>query len=447
MEIVLAHLAELIADRAVVPVVGEGVLTLREGSGYRRVTDILAERLAAEFDAPWQAGTSVREVAAQLLKGDKHDPQFLRSRLNRLHRKLVDGCTPDDYGPALRAISKISDWPLIVTTCPSGLLEHALEQLRGIRPYRVVLGAGESQDIPAQTVEGQLLVIHAFGRVSRSLSFPLTDEDILENLRDFQGDHRPERLLDVIANKSLLFLGTSMPDWLTRMFIRALRRGRLSNDQYLKALADEPQDDRLVGFLENLRQTRIYQGQPAEFAEQLLEAWQEESEDPDRINRLPELEETSLHEADIFLSYSSADRPAAERAVQAFREHDLSVWFDGEQLRAGDGFEARIRQGVRKCEFFVPLISKNTERDRESYFRTEWRMALDRTKSQTGAERRFIVPLIIDDELAPGALGAVPADFLDLTIEQAPRGMPSTELLRQLVDDIRSLRMKQAAGQ
>ena len=73
----------------------------------------------------------------------------------------------------------------------------------------------------------------------------------------------------------------------------------------------------------------------------------------------------------IFLSYASQDSAAAQRLCDALRAAGLEVWFDQNELRGGDAWDAKIRSQIRECALFMPLISANTDARSEGYFRRE----------------------------------------------------------------------------
>jgi hypothetical protein len=78
-----------------------------------------------------------------------------------------------------------------------------------------------------------------------------------------------------------------------------------------------------------------------------------------------------------YFSATSEDAPAAERLCAALS--GIAVWFDRSELRGGDVWDAAIRQQIRACALFVPIISVNTRARAEGYFRLEWKRAADRS--------------------------------------------------------------------
>jgi TolB-like protein/Tfp pilus assembly protein PilF len=113
----------------------------------------------------------------------------------------------------------------------------------------------------------------------------------------------------------------------------------------------------------------------------------------------------------VFLSYASEDADAAKHICDALRVAGIEVWFDQTELRGGDAWDQKIRQQIRDCALFVPIISAHTQARPEGYFRLEWKLAVDRTHLMV-AEKAFLVPVAVDATPEPEAL--VPAQFREV---------------------------------
>ena len=98
----------------------------------------------------------------------------------------------------------------------------------------------------------------------------------------------------------------------------------------------------------------------------------------------------------IFLSYSSDDKEAALRLCEALKNAGLEVWIDQSELRSGDAWDQSIRQRIKECSVFVPMISASTQAREEGYFRLEWKLAIDRSYLMAD-DRAFLFPVVIDD--------------------------------------------------
>jgi hypothetical protein len=113
----------------------------------------------------------------------------------------------------------------------------------------------------------------------------------------------------------------------------------------------------------------------------------------------------------VFLSYASQDAELARGICDALRAAGIEVWFDQSELRGGDAWDQKIRQQIRDCALFVPIISANTQARPEGYFRLEWKLAVDRSYLMA-AEKAFLVPVVVDATPEPEAL--VPTQFRDV---------------------------------
>lgn len=121
----------------------------------------------------------------------------------------------------------------------------------------------------------------------------------------------------------------------------------------------------------------------------------------------------------VFLSYASQDAGAVERICAALRAAGIEVWLDRSELRGGDAWDHKIRDQIRDCRLFLPVISANTERRDEGYFRREWSLAVDRTRDMAH-NKTFLVPVVIDGTSERSA--SVPEKFHELHWTRLPAG-------------------------
>jgi hypothetical protein len=127
----------------------------------------------------------------------------------------------------------------------------------------------------------------------------------------------------------------------------------------------------------------------------------------------------------VFLSYASADREAARALKDALPAFGLEVWYDESELGGGEQWDQKIRKQIRECDYFMPLISAQTEARHEGYFRREWRLAVERTLDMAD-DHPFLLPIVIDDTGQSGA--RVPEKFLTIQWLKVPAGKPTPAL-------------------
>jgi TolB-like protein/cytochrome c-type biogenesis protein CcmH/NrfG len=131
----------------------------------------------------------------------------------------------------------------------------------------------------------------------------------------------------------------------------------------------------------------------------------------------------------VFLSYSREDTEPARRIADALRAFGLEVWFDQNELRGGDSWDAKIRKQIRECSLFLPIISTHTQSRVEGYFRREWKLGVERTHDMAGGVA-FITPVVIDETLESAAL--VPDEFMRYQWTRLPHGVPTPEFVGQV---------------
>lgn len=127
----------------------------------------------------------------------------------------------------------------------------------------------------------------------------------------------------------------------------------------------------------------------------------------------------------VFLSYASADREAARALRDALPAFGLEVWYDESELGGGELWDQKIRKQIRECDYFMPLISAQTEARLEGYFRREWRLAVERTLDMAD-DHPFLLPIVIDDTSQSGA--RVPEKFFTIQWLKVPAGKPTPAL-------------------
>ena len=131
----------------------------------------------------------------------------------------------------------------------------------------------------------------------------------------------------------------------------------------------------------------------------------------------------------VFLSYASQDADAARRIYDGLRAAGIEVWLDQSELRGGDAWDRRIRDQIRHCALFIPVISGHSEARLEGYFRREWKFAVERTRD-IADEITFLLPVVIDDTPEQGA--CVPERFHEAQWTRLAGGAPSEEFVEHV---------------
>jgi hypothetical protein len=436
-----------IEEKRVIPIIGPELLTVATDTGPQLLYTWLAPRLAARLGIPPEelpAAPTLNDVVVRFLarRGRREDAY---TRLRTILRETV-------FAPpvALRQLAEITDFDLYVTTTFDSLLEDALNTVRfaGLRSTDVVAYApNKVADLPTErALFTRPLVYHLLGRLSASPTYVLSDEDTLEFICALQTDaYCPEKLFAALEESHLLLLGGGFPDWLMRLFLRLAKRRRLSDPRDVgEVLADRhvSGEPSLVYFLQQVSsRTQVFADGAEAFVAELHRRWllrrsggaalalsgsvAPMSADPRRF--LPP--EREMPDRAVFISYAREDLAAVQRLKAAFDAAGIVTWFDMDRLESGDDFARKIQRNIARCSFFIPVISANTQRRVEGYFRREWSWAVDRTRGMAEGAA-FIFPACIDATPESGAL--VPEKFLQNHWARLPAGEPAPEFVRRL---------------
>jgi TolB-like protein len=131
----------------------------------------------------------------------------------------------------------------------------------------------------------------------------------------------------------------------------------------------------------------------------------------------------------VFLSYAREDTDAARRIADALRAFGIEAWFDQSELRGGDTWDTKIRTQIRTCALFMPVISAQTQKRPEGYFRREWKFGVERTHDMASGVA-FVVPVVIDETTEAGAL--VPEEFMRFQWTRLARGVPTPQFIEHV---------------
>jgi hypothetical protein len=424
---------DLVVKGRVVPIIGRDLLTVQYEGTEVSLLSLLARRVA-EFlkvsgeDLP--EGDELNTVACRYMKGG--------NSIEDVYPGIMINMPGEDelsIPPAFSKLAAIAPFKLFVTTTFDSLLERAINQERfgGAAKTQVLAYAPNNvEDLPGPLEKlDRPVVFHLLGKLSAAPTYAVTQEDILEFLLALKSE-QPKVLFDVLRNASLLILGCSFGDWLARFFIRTAKCQRLS-----KGGPDFVADRRISGdnnlmiFLKDFSnaRTKIYPGGGAlEFIDELHRRWMERypggsvaPQKPDDVKYMP---------GGVFVSYAKEDGTAASRIKEALEAAGVDVFFDKDDLYAGEAWAAKLQRSISKASLFIAVISKNTMPTPQTrYFRREWDQAADEAKGRPGT-MSFIIPVVIDET----TLEAVdpPEKFFIAQWETLPAGQPSEKFIEQV---------------
>lgn len=441
-------LLSFIEDKRVIPIIGPELLEVNTDTGPRLLYDWLAEKLAAKLNvdtALLPQPYNLNDVVCWFLS--------MRGRREEAYVRLRAILREAAFAPprALHRLAAITDFDVFVTTTFDPLLEEALnaERFGGASSTEVLAYApNRVVDLPSERdALVRPVVYHLFGKVAASPTYVISDEDTLEFICALQSDHlAPEKLFHELEHNHLLFIGSNFTNWLARLFLRMAKRRRLSDPRDVgEILADDhsSQDERLIGFLQQVSvRTRVYSG-AEKFVDELYERWMaRQNKNSGRGNNVMGLNSANapqrfmppardMPDNAVFISYARDDLAAVQRIKAGLEAVGVTTWFDMDRLEVGDDYDRKIQRNIARCAYFIPVVSSTTQARQEGYFRREWSYAIDRARNMADGAL-FILPVTIDATGAAEAL--VPDKFKALHFTQLNAGEVTPEFGQRLHD-------------
>jgi len=442
-----------IRDNGVIPIIGSRLLVGADGQTSLQAQ--VAARLLHDYGKkPGEIALplfrEINEVVSHL-KGEAK-LQDLYADLSRVIREVI---TAEDFViPApITQLAAIADFRLFVTLTPDDLLARSLRRRR-CAVNEIIHSPNMSDrggnDLPKDWDKGpsEVNVLYLFGKAHADASFAIHDEDVLEYAHNVIVDgHRIlNKFLGVLQERSLLMIGCNFPEWLSRFFLRATNRQRLASTYRRSWLIEQLKpEESFTCFLNSYgADTEVLSDlSPVEFVAELHRRWMDEyraaAQEPERP-----AEESVPCRAMFFISYSrKTDLPRAEMLYQSLRKLGVTeseLWFDRQSIEPGQNFPRRILDGIRSCEYFLPLLSKSCDSRKEAFVFKEW----DRADARLPMNREFIFPIIVDDDFTPTIYTFETVkkwrDDNQFDFAHAPEGVPDARLEAKLKKLVRKFR-------
>jgi len=370
---------------------------------------------SGELPAPY----TLNKVVLQLYKQNVQENDINNAVKNEVSKLTDEQIFLEPY----RKLARIPGFDTILTVNLDNFLERAFEaeeiHVNDAVNYSIPLPAID-QDKPHD--KALVRIYNLMGNV-KGYNFAITEEQSLEYLYMLQNgtDSMMKDLFDAIKDKAILLIGCSFPDWFMRFFIRIIAKEPFKGGIKTKYVACDRtlQDIELSYFLQNnaIKIIRIGATSPQrtnedkeyrnsiEFIDEMSEKWEKNTATTRNQTRFKEK---------IFLSYSWDDKVIVERLKNEFEKNGVQVFFDDDELKTGDRYNQVIKKYIKNCDYFLPIISKNSIEDKNRYvYDKEWKSAivLDGYKDES-----YIRPYIIDD--TPPTDDRIPEEIRNINIEK-----------------------------
>ena len=301
----------------------------------------------------------------------------------------------------LREFLSIKYFPFVITTVIDPVVENTMREIHGENSF----------DISKPTL------YYMFGKADDSGDdFVLSDMDLLRFSRswllpkDSSDYSKPAKLSTVLSNKYLLVLGNDFQDWLFRFFWFAMKDEKIVNAAVNIPNgmdASEHSDERLIEFLNSAHITSQISSLP-DFVSEL----RRRLEDTGPKHNMKSWFDRPEMNVDVFISYSRLDSDIVQILYRKLCERGLAVWYDKKSLGLAMDFRTEIRNAIRTCRMFVPILTDSitAQAGEEHVYRLEWRWAIEH-EMQISSVFNYIAPLSEESFDMKSRVADVPEDI------------------------------------
>lgn len=423
----------------VIPVIGPDFLV----ADNKDIHTQLIEHFANEF------GVESKPKTFSELVYDKDYLYGVRSRRDKIYEEIhfylqeeEDNLIPND---SLRKLLKTKMFPFIITTSFTPVAETAMKEVWGEDKVRVLqFRNNPNEDLRKN--KGDILneremqtptVYYMFGKYGyEPHRFVVTDLDMMNFCKSWLSENNiPKTLSNIIKNRYLLLLGNNYSDWQFRFIWFSMRELNEKQSQSSLVVSSHPKESPLIQFLEHLE--TITKNNPMEVVEEIVK----------RLEKRNAENSVKQYKTDVFLSYSRSDEKIAKKLYEKLSSEGLNVWYDHESIPKGNRWEQEIKEGIRTCRIFVPILSTHVENEfmdaRE--YREEWNEAV-KISSRMGG-RSFIMPLAENGfdfynerTKVPAAFNEINATWYDVeSIIKDITTKDITSVIKKKVDEVKDL--------
>lgn len=381
-----------------------------------------------------------RVSATNNIRGFENYDDFVNNyvRGRQLVKKFLPTLEPDagDISPALLRLLRTKCFRLVMTTATDPYIEKAMEivwqgNYRVLDRHssdkldieRIACNADEYYDMPPT-----LYYVFGSGSVSAK-NCAITEIDHMEDLAEWI-KNPPKNLKGYLGGKNLLSIGGNTEDWLFR-YLWYVLRGKGDQSNVAMSISEEtPLYNFLIG--QNVNIHNDIDGFLSGLCDSISRP------DPSRRRDL------NRFAGGVFISYPREDETLARYIWYRLNEQGYNVWLDYPPgtaelesryvtnylagLMPGDDYDSRIRNAIRQCKVFIPLLtprvlsvlSNHDELNRRYFVNVEWAEACKNGNCN-------IIPIVADidgTDFSSFVNAGVPTQFHEKTQVYFTRSQP-----------------------
>lgn len=286
--------------------------------------------------------------------------------------------------PSLLALLRTKCFRIIITTDVNPFLEHAMKSVWGENGYDTVQLENSQETFKQDYDEFGVvrpILCYAFGKVNpQGHKYVLSENDAIEKIAKQFETKDNNSFLKFIRNYSIISIGPRFDDWMFRFFWFLLR-GKIHS----KLSEEEQSKDGLQIAVEINKENNAYDSLTNYLKKEKVEVFTgDDAKDfmgnaEKQIRLANQTLRITRKDQGVFISYSHKDKYIAMPLFKKLEFEGIPVWIDDEELDTGAEFDNRIKDALKCCKFFMPVLSTTIKEDISTdkikdkwYYQNEW---------------------------------------------------------------------------
>ena len=114
----------------------------------------------------------------------------------------------------------------------------------------------------------------------------------------------------------------------------------------------------------------------------------------------------------VFISYAHEDKESALKLYEDLKTNGIEPWIDAEDILPGEKWKKKITNAIKKCNYFIPVISENSI-DKRGFVQKELKYALEILDEIPDSDI-YIIPVKIDEcSIEDNRLNELHQEYMD----------------------------------
>jgi len=361
----------LLKNKLIVPVIGNDIVLIKTSKGVsltltEHITNQLAKQLKLDNN-----NLTLRQFISKY-----HHSTMVKSLIKHVYNDI--DIEDIDFNP-LKKLAKISDFDTFVNLNFDGFLEDTIKSIRKNETIQIQNMSLNSEGSKFETSIEDAIIFNVFGNIRAKSGFAKTGSDFLDYTFSLKENNFQNKLLqERTENKSFLFLGNDLPDWLIPTFMRSITNESFENAENIKFIVENERDSMTSysQFINNFnieyyKSQNNYKSNSLSFIDEMYDKWKQLNfkEIPNKYNK------------SVFINASSENISELEKLYNVLTKNGIEVYYNKNIYSSPYLFSKEAEDQIKKSNIFITLVSKESiNSEKNLAFNKELEIALSQQK-------------------------------------------------------------------